>query len=170
MKISLLALLLIVTQAFGLSAADSSGVEFLAKAVSPPEIEFLDENQKKHLFEEFEDQVLLVHFWATWCDVCAKELPSLDRLQKDLRKQTFKIIAISEDFKGETTVKEFYKSQNIKNLAIYLDEKNKIFNALNIVGLPTSFIINKEGKIVVRITGVVDWQDEAVREVIQKYL
>lgn len=138
--------------------------------IAIPEIHFLDQEKKPHLFEEFEGNLLLVNFWATWCSPCIAEFKSLDQLQKDYRKQKFKIIALSEDFKSVDTIKEFYKNEQIKYLDIYIDEKNKIFSATNIVGLPTSLLLNAEGKEIIRFSGMVDWHDPEFRKIIDKEL
>ena len=129
-----------------------------------PEVEFYDYENKKYLLEDFDDNIVILHFWATWCTVCVNELPELDRLKKDFKKNPVKIIAISEDFKACDTVKDFYSNFNIKNLDIYMDKKNKLFNAFNIVGLPTTIFINKKNMEIGRVSGKLDWYNEELRQ------
>jgi thiol-disulfide isomerase/thioredoxin len=134
-----------------------------------PEVEFFDIDKNSHTLEEFEGSVILVNLWATWCNICSKELPELDQLQKKLRKKPIKIIALSQDFKGVGPVKEFYQAMQIKYLDIYLDEKNKIFNELHISGLPTSLVVDAEGQIVAKISGEVDWYNEEIEQLLLKH-
>jgi thiol-disulfide isomerase/thioredoxin len=133
-----------------------------------PEIQFFDEVGKPHLFEEFYGKVVLLNFWATWCAPCIKEMPDLSKLQKDFKRKNFKIIAISEDFKGAEEIRAFYKTNELTNLGIYMDKKNALFKELGIVGLPTTIIIDSEGKEVARAMGYIDWENSDLRSFIDK--
>lgn len=135
-------------------------IDFYQKPLLFPEISFLDDIGNSHLIEEFDGSIILVNIWASWCNVCINEIPELDLLQKKFLKKPIKILAISEDFKGIEKIKEFYRQYNIKYLDIYLDNQNKLFNNLNIISLPTSFIINEDGYIIAKITGEIDWNND----------
>lgn len=134
------------------------------------DIPIFDENGEKHYMEEYEGRALLVVFWATWCSPCVQEMLDLDVLQKDFRKLPFTILAISEDYQGIKTVQEFYKSNDIRHLSIYHDYKNALFKDFKVVGMPTSFIINADGKNVASFKGVVNWYDEEVRKAILSHI
>jgi thiol-disulfide isomerase/thioredoxin len=127
-----------------------------------PEIAFIDKSKGEHFIKEFQGSMVLVVFWASWCDVCVNELPKIDLLQKTLLKHPIKIIALSEDFKGIDKVREFYKYYNISYLEPYLDNKRYILQTLNVTSIPTSFLLNEKGYIVAKFTGVVDWQDQQI--------
>ena len=131
-----------------------------------PETSFLDLDTNQHLLEEFEGSGLLVVFWASWCDICHNELPDLDLLQKKFIKKPLKIIALSEDFKGTEQVKEFYLQHNISYLDAYLDQKNTIFNQLNVTSLPTAFLVNKDGNITAKLTGPINWQADEINQLL----
>jgi thiol-disulfide isomerase/thioredoxin len=137
---------------------------------TPSEVEFFDETGNKHFLDEYEDNVVLLVFWASWCSACSGEIPALDVLQKDFRKLPFKILAVSEDFQGIEAAQNFFKTHEIRNLTIYHDPKNKLFRALDVIGTPTSFLINREGKIVMSFVGSTDWYHDDVRNVILSYL
>lgn len=128
-----------------------------------PDIPFYDEAGNAHNFEEFYGKVVVLNIWATWCAPCVKEMPDMSVLQKDFKRKNLKVVAISEDFKGVDVVKEFYQTNEITNLAIYLDKKNTLFKALNIISLPTSIILNSEGKEVARAMGYIDWTNPELR-------
>jgi thiol-disulfide isomerase/thioredoxin len=135
-----------------------------------PQIEFFDQNNNQHTLEEFEGKVLVVSFWASWCTICNKDMPELDKLQKDFRKKPLKVIAISEDFKGIDAVKSFYSANKIQNLEIFVDRKFKLFEAFQVVGLPTSFLIDKDGNIVAKAVSAVDWGATETHELLNQYL
>ena len=127
---------------------------------------FFDSEGNKVYLDQYEGSTILLVFWATWCGSCVSELPSLDNLQKDFRKLPFKIIAVSEDYQGVEVVKKYFSENEIRHLEIFHDYQNKLFRALSIVGLPTAYLINAEGKIKYIFNGVVKWHDNDVRQMI----
>ncbi len=123
------------------------------------------EGNKVYL-DQFEGSTILLVFWATWCGSCVNELPALDNLQKDFRKLPFKIVAVSEDYQGLEVVKKYFSDNEIRFLEAYHDPQNKLFRELSIVGLPTAYLINSDGKIKYIFNGSVKWQDDEIRRVV----
>lgn len=99
--------------------------------------------------------VLLV-FWATWCNYCAKELSDLKTFTNKHQAQ-IQVIAVDS---GETkeTIKKYIKEKEI-NFTILLDEQRKIWNTYSVRGTPSHFLINKKGKIVTLIFGLASLND-----------
>jgi thiol-disulfide isomerase/thioredoxin len=149
---------------------NSDKLIILKQPITLPDIGFIDSEDKVRHFEEWDGQVLIVNFWASWCTTCTSEMVELDELQKEYRKRPLKVIAISEDFKGIEAVKEFYKKYNITLLDAYIDQKSKLFKELEIIGLPTSFIVDYKNKIVARINGRINLHDEKILKLIKKHL
>ena len=108
---------------------------------------------------------MLVNFWATWCAPCIKEMPSLDRLKKKINKN-FDVIAISVDRDGVKKVKDFFNENKIANLGKYFDIKNSLAKEMNLIGLPTSFFINKKGDLIGYFQGDMEWDNDTVVEFI----
>lgn len=134
------------------------------------DIPFYDSKNNKIYFDKLEGQTLLVVFWATWCAPCKKEIKDLDILAKDFRKLNIKIIIISEDYTGIETVEKFFKENEIRYLEPYLDSQNALFKDLEIIGLPTSFIISPDGKIEAAITGDPDWNSSDLRKILLDFI
>ena len=88
----------------------------------------------------------------------------LDRLKRDFRKLDFEILPISEDHQGIKNVISFYKYYEIRHLLAFYDYKNSLFEAMAIPGVPTSIIINTDGKVVSMITGTPNWNDNKIRK------
>ena len=130
------------------------------------DVNFFDANGNKVYLDQYEGNTILLVFWATWCGSCVGELPSLDNLQKDFRKLPFKIIAVSEDYQGVEVVKKYFSENEIRHLEIFHDYQNNLFRSLAIVGLPTAYLINAEGKVKYIFNGVVKWHDNEVRQMI----
>jgi hypothetical protein len=90
----------------------------------------------------------------------------LDILQKDFRKLPFEVLAISEDFKGVKAAEDHFNKYGIRHLKLYHDYKNSLFKAMSVIGLPTAFLIDPEGKIKVIFKGNTKWHDEPVRDIL----
>lgn len=143
-----------------------SPVDQLKGSNVPDNIIFFDEEKNQYSLDQFEGKTILLVFWATWSATCVKEMPDLDILQKDFRKLPFSVIPISEDYQDIKVIKEYFKSYQIRYLPIYHDYRNQLFKALDIVSLPTSILIDPNGKIVTSFIGNTNWHDEKIREII----
>lgn len=98
-------------------------------------------------------RVLVVNFWATWCAPCREEIPDLVELQNDLGGEKFDVVGISMDEEGDTYVKEFADAMDI-NYPIMIDNGNVAEAFGNVFVLPTTFVIDKSGKITHRTFGI----------------
>jgi thiol-disulfide isomerase/thioredoxin len=134
------------------------------------DVPLYDLEGKKHYLEEYEGKTILLVFWATWCSPCVNEMVDLDLLQKDFRKLSFVILPVSEDYAGIEVVKKFYDGYDIRHLLLLHDYKNSLFKAQGIAGLPTSILINGDGKAVGMFTGSVNWYDENVRNILLSHI
>lgn len=106
---------------------------------------------------KYKGGMVLVNFWATWCPPCIKEMPSMQRLQEQFEADKFQIIAINMG-QSTTTVESFLMEQSFQfDLPVYLDEMGRAFTELKIEGMPSSFLIDAEGKLVETIVGAREW-------------
>ncbi len=159
-----------LTPAAGLSqqlAAQAKGtmVNFTLSPELPPApaIMFRDENGGKHNLKAFAGKVVLINFWATWCGPCRREMADLDRLQAKLGGADFTVLALSSDRKGMEVVKKFYAENNIRHLAAWIDRTTKAQRAFGAYGLPTSVLIDRQGRQVGRLVGPAEWaSDDAI--------
>jgi len=126
-------------------------------------LKFKDDFNKTIQLSDFKEEYLILNLWATWCPPCVAELPSLDKLQK--LRPNIKIIALSLDTKGKADIGKFYQKLNIKNLGIYTDDFKQARKSLPIKGLPVTFLINSDRKVIASASGAVEWdQAEALKE------
>ena len=130
----------------------------------------LDINGKEFTFDKLEDNVLVLHFWATWCSGCVQEMEYLNGLQKILKKDKVIILPISEDFKGDSVIREFYKTYGLTNLVAFLDKNQKLFHELEVASLPATFILDTSGQIVASAKGAVNWLEEENISLLKKYI
>ena len=135
-----------------------------------PDLAIYDLQGKQLNLEKLEGNVIILHFWATWCSGCAKEMESLNKLQKIVKKDPIIVIPISEDFKGHEVVETFYQAHNLRNLTAFIDPNNKLFRELKVLNLPTSFIIDATGKNVAIIKEPIDWTKELNIKFLKKFI
>ena len=121
---------------------------------------FLDKNDKKINIKEFNGNLLLLNFWATWCGPCKEEMPSLDRLQVNQNLSNLKIFAINMSQESKQKVDSFFEDLNIKNFDPYFDAPTTLAKTFALRGVPTSILIDKDGKEFARIMGSIDFNDQ----------
>ena len=121
---------------------------------------FLDKNDKKINIKEFNGNLLLLNFWATWCAPCKEEMPSLDRLQVNQNLSNLKIFAINISQESKKKVDSFFEDLNIKNFDPYFDAPITLAKTFTLRGVPTSILIDKNGKEFARIMGSIDFNDQ----------
>jgi len=129
-------------------------------------LDFNDRNNTQHTLSTHQGKVILVNFWASWCPPCVKELPSLDRLQKIIGTDLFTVLAVNigEDQK---TVSDFLKPMKI-NFPVLFDPDGKSVKPWNLVAFPSSFLIDKTGKIRYGLFGGIEWDNKEVIHLIEK--
>ena len=118
----------------------------------------------------FRGKVLLINFWATWCAPCIREMPSLDRLQAAMNGQNFQVIAINSDRQGSKVAQPFLEKLGIQHLDIFIDENMTIGRALGVKGLPASFLISADGRVLGRLDGLAEWDTPETFALVQYYL
>ncbi len=109
---------------------------------------------------DFKGKIVLVNFWATWCAACMEEMASMQNLYDDLKKHDVEIVAISIDRWNEDRIIE-YADKNKLNFHILRDPDQKVRKQYYIMGLPTSYLIDGDGKIRGYVSGARTWDSIA---------
>ncbi|MQX36607.1 TlpA family protein disulfide reductase [Roseospira navarrensis] len=107
--------------------------------------------------DAFRGKVVVLNFWATWCGPCVREMPALDRLQATLGGPRFEVVAVSVDQASMDTLRGFYRQTGVETLALYHDPGSALAGALKVSGLPTTVILDHEGRELARHMGYMDW-------------
>ena len=130
---------------------------------------FLDKKDQKININEFEGKLLILNFWATWCEPCKEEMPSLDNLQANPEFNNLKIFAINVGKENLKKVNNFFKILNIKNFEPYFDAPISLAKIFSLRGVPTSIFINKNGEEFARIIGFIDFDNKKFIDWLKKY-
>lgn len=127
------------------------------RAALAPDIPFILPDGATASLTDWRGKVVVLNFWATWCAPCVKELPSLDRLAKALPEESHAVLILSTDRGGAKKVPPFLKKLKVRTLKPYLDTKSKLGRAFGMRGLPTTYILGKDGNVLAKLEGPAEW-------------
>ncbi|MDA9596230.1 TlpA family protein disulfide reductase [Candidatus Pelagibacter sp.] len=130
---------------------------------------FLDQKDQKISIKDFKGNLVLLNFWATWCEPCKEEMPSLDRLQNNSELNNIKIFPINISQESLKKIDNFFQELNIKYLDPYFDAPTTLAKTLSLRGVPTSILFNLEGKEFARIMGSIDFDNLEFIEWLKTY-
>ncbi len=132
-------------------------------------ITFLDEKNNELNLDDYKGNLVLLNFWATWCAPCKEEMPSLDQLQSNRKLNNLKIFPINIGQENLSKSQKFFEVLSIKNLKVYFISSINLPKKLQLRGIPTTILINKDGLEFARVIGSVDFDDEKFIRWLSKY-
>ena len=135
---------------------------------SPPDGVFVDSNGGEHTIASFLGHGMVINFWATWCQPCIAEMPSLVTLSQALAPFDIAVLPLSSDRGGAKVVSTWFEEQHITGLPILLDPMGALGHAWGGQGIPTTHIIARDGKERARLEGAADWSAPATVALIRK--
>ncbi|MGQ0675504.1 MAG: TlpA disulfide reductase family protein [Rhodospirillales bacterium] len=135
-----------------------------------PPLSFTDMEGRELSLADFKGKLVVINLWATWCAPCIKEMPSLDRMNARLAGQGLALLAISQDKGGAKVVAPFLERLGLKSLPVYLDAKGAVQRALGVRGLPTTVVIDAEGRELGRFEGDANWDGPDARALLTYFL
>ena len=130
---------------------------------------FLDDQNNQLNLSDYKGNILLLNFWATWCAPCKEEMPSLDLLKSNKDLNNLKIFPVNVGQDNIKKAKKFFNDMNIKNLNLYFDENINLTKKFALRGIPTSILLNKNGKEFARVIGSLDFNEENFIEWLKLY-
>jgi len=124
-------------------------------------LRFDDGEGRPRSLADFEGRVVLLNIWATWCPPCVKEIPALDRLAAAVSEQDVAVVAVSIDRKGIDAVRKAFTDLGVRSLAPYVDASGEALRTVHAMGLPTSLLLDRDGRVLGRVVGPAAWDDDA---------
>jgi len=138
-------------------------------AIEAPDFTIQTPDGKELHLKDYQGKAILLNFWATWCGPCAQELPKMAKLYEQYKEKGFVLIGVSLDFGGPEVVKTFLEERQL-NFPVGIDTEKEAVKAYGVRGLPTSYFINPQGKVVGWLIGERDWEGEATHHLIKSLL
>ena len=121
---------------------------------------FLDDADEEINIQNLDSKLIILNFWATWCEPCKEEMPSLNRLQANQKLKNLKIYPINIGKENLDKVKSFFTELDINNLEPYFDNPSTLAKTFSLRGLPTTILLNSKGEEFARIIGSINFDDE----------
>src|SRR5690348_8172419 len=141
----------------------------LAEGKGAPELTLMDLDDKDVSLSQYKGKVVLVNFWATWCEACKLEIPWLIEMHKKYGQRGLVILGVSMDEEGKSVVAPVVKKTrwgaNGQKLPmdyrIVLGNEDAADKFGGLIGYPTSVLISRDGKQIKRITGLISYEEIA---------
>lgn len=140
-----------------ISMAQQSGNGLTPLPNKPLAVDFVltDIEGKQHRLSDYRGQVVIINFWATWCPPCRAEMPSMQRAWEQLEKEGILMLGINV---GEDEDAIFQVTANYPvEFPLLMDQDSKVTNQWPVRGLPTTFVVDTEGRVVYRAIGGREW-------------
>ena len=118
----------------------------------------------------YDEDYMVINFWATWCAPCKKEMPSLNSLAENMKYEDIRIITIASGRNSKEAIDAFFDDNNLINLKKYRDPRGRIAIKYGVTALPTTIVINSKGIEIGRIIGDIDWDTTDVHSFFRKLL
>ena len=131
---------------------------------APPPLALQDLDGRAHRLEDYRGKVVLVNFWATWCDPCRAEMPAMNKLRASLDGRPFAVLAVNLA-ESESRIRRFMEQVPLE-FVVLLDRDSGAAKAWKARVLPVSFVLDAGGRIRYSALGEIDWAQDGVRQAI----
>lgn len=139
-------------------AAQGGGMTPVAGTPAAPLLALPDVDGKPVDLAAYRGRLVLVNFWATWCPPCRREFPSLARVQKRFKATELAVLAVNVGEEAET----IFSFAGASEVSILLDRDSSAMRRWPVKGLPTTFIVDKRGRLALRAVGGREFDDAAI--------
>jgi len=148
----------------------NAGLRLLAQRVSPRDfsLPLVGADRENLTLSELRGKVVFLNFWATWCPPCRDEMPSMESLYGRYKEKGLEIVAVNMR-ESQELVHAFMSDYGLSFPAV-LDINGGVSTGYGIQAIPTSFILNREGQIVARLVGSIDWDSPQIHAVFESLL
>jgi len=140
----------------------------LAKGLTPPPLQALDLQGKPWRLSDLRGRAVLLNFWATWCPPCRAEMPSLQQLGEIYGPEQLLVLAVNVGA-GPRRIRKYLQASGL-NLTVLLDQKSEIAQAWGVSAMPTTYLIDAEGRPRLRLRGEVDWTGREATALVEPLL
>ena len=118
---------------------------------------------------DYKGKVVLLHFWATWCLPCREEMLGMEKLWQKYKDQGLVVVTISHATDSKADVETYLKALDL-SFPILLDQEGKVNGQYSVSRVPTSFLIDGNGKVISRVAGMKEWDSTEGVQLVEKLL
>ncbi len=142
----------------------------LATPVTAPDFVLQDMDGEQHALKDYRGRVIMVNFWATWCPPCRREMPSMEALYRKFNADGFSVLAVNEWEDPDLVFPYMGQLSVYPTFPVLFDREGEVSQAYQVKGLPTTFLIDRQGRIVFRAVGGRDFNHPEVEQIIRDLL
>ena len=132
------------------------------RAEIPLQQSYVDEAGERRRLGSSQSKLRIVNFWATWCQPCIEELPSLVWLDQQFDDRQIEVMTIAVKSKTPQEARDFLNRIGVKSLPSYVDPKAKLASEAGIYTVPYTIVLNAKGEEIARVVGIADWRDRSL--------
>ncbi len=173
-----LALILCLLPAAAMAAgpALTRGLTPVEPRVAAPDFELADLDGKRLRLSDLRGKAVILNFWATWCPPCRKEMPSMERAWRGIRERDEPIVLIAVNVGEDADTIFGFTARMDLSFPILLDERSEVadryrqLTGIGTMALPTTFVIDPQGRVAYRAVGGREWDDPALLEPVRALL
>ena len=159
---------------FGSAPGSSASVvfpttELSTVAAKPPAPDFTLPNSEGGAVKlsDLRGKVIVLNFWATWCPPCREEMPSMQTLWESFKDEDFELLAVNVGEDEDMVFAFRHELSKTLKFPILLDEKSQVARLYPIRGLPTTYVLDKQGRIVYQAVGGRDWNSDGIKQALR---
>ena len=138
------------------------------RATKPPEFNGSTIDGRTVSLASLGGKVVLINFWATWCQECRPEMPMFEQMHREFAAKGLSVVGINAR-EGTVAIRAYAKELRL-TFPLVLDPKGEINAAYGVIGLPATFLIGRDGRAVARAVGPRDWGNASAKRIIQALL
>ena len=146
-------------------AFTAANLRLFSEKVTPRDFSLPTPEGKTISLSDLKGKVVFLNFWATWCGPCRAEMPSMETLFRQYREKGLEILAVNCG-EGQADVQNFMNSNDLSFTAV-LDQNGKVSGPLGIRAIPTTYLLDREGKILSMVVGSIDWDTPGIRAALE---
>ncbi len=146
------------------------GLTPVAEPYAAPPLKLADLDGKPHDLTDLKGKLVVVNFWATWCPPCRREMPSLERLNRRLGGRGLAVLAVDVGEDADTVFSFTGQLEPAPAFPLLLDLDSKALQAWKVKGLPTTFVVDAQGRVIYRAVGGREFDNEGLMKQLEAHL